>query len=94
MRDNAVVHGNVVDASNAPESLHEAFDVLARANTAWEELPDPVRHAYGNKERFVKAYDEEVQRLANKSLVKVEKVVDLSPEKGEGSMPESVLSNT
>lgn len=92
---NAIVKGNVVDASNAPESLHEAFDILARANTAWEELPAAVRHAYGNKERFVKAYDEEVQRLAQKPVEKpVERVETVSPEKGEGSAPESVPSNT
>ena len=87
----AIVKGNVIDASNAPESLHEAFDILARANTAWEELPSAVRHAYGNKERFLKAYDEEVQRLAAKPA---EKVVEVSPDKGEGSTPESVPSNT
>lgn len=92
---NAIVKGNVVDASNAPESLHEAFDVLARANTAWEELPAAVRHAYGNKERFVKAYDDEVQRLAQKPLEKpIEKIEKVSPDQGEPSKGESVPTNT
>lgn len=88
---NAIVKGNVFDASDAPESLHEAFDILARANTAWEELPVAVRHAYGSKERFVQAYDEEVRRISVKP-VETKEVV--SPVKGEGSTPESVPSNT
>lgn len=88
---NAIVTGSVVDASDAPESLHECFDILACANSAWEELPNAVRYAYGSKERFLKAYDEEVRRLNVKS---VDKPSEVSPSRGEPSKGESVPSNT
>lgn len=46
-----------VDALAAPEDFHEAMNKLARGDSAWEELPQAVKRAYGSKEAFVAAVD-------------------------------------
>lgn len=50
-----------VDATDSPEDFHEAMNTLARGNTAWEELPQALKHAYGNKEAFILALNTPVK---------------------------------
>ena len=46
-----------VDALDAPEDFHEAMNQLARGDSAWEELPQALKHSYGSKEAFLAAVD-------------------------------------
>lgn len=87
----AIVNGKMIDASDAPESFHDSLNIMAKADTAWEEMPDSVRRTYGNKEAFILAFDNEVKRIAELSR-NPDKIA--SPEKGEPSKGESEPSTT
>lgn len=49
--------GHMVDASDVPESYHDAMNIVARAEQAWDSLPDAVKRAYGNAANFVQEYE-------------------------------------
>lgn len=55
--------GVIVDAGDAPESYHEAMNIMVNAQQVWDELPDNVRRAYGNAAHFVAAIEEERSKM-------------------------------
>ncbi len=80
--------GHIVDASDAPESYHDAMNIVARADQAWESLPDAVKRAYGNSTNFIQAYE---KSLAETSVTSETPKTEVShPEGAEASTPKSV----
>lgn len=63
----AIRRGRSFDATQCPDSFHDAMNVLASARTQWEEMPPALQRAYGSPERYLAAVDEAIKA---KSLVK------------------------
>ena len=82
--------GNMVDASNAPESYHEAMNIVARAEQAWDSLPDSVKRAYGNAAIFVQEYEKSLMEPPKASETAASDKNDSHPEGAEVSTPKSV----
>lgn len=81
--------GNMVDASEAPESYHEAMNIITRAEQAWDSLPEAVKHAYGNAANFVREYEKALSTPPNEPVDAPEKPVESHPVGAEASMPKS-----
>lgn len=89
--------GHIVDASDAPDSYHDAMNIVARADQAWESLPDAVKRAYGNSANFIQAYEKSFAETSVSSETskidktdKTDKTEVRHPEGAEVSTPKSV----
>lgn len=86
--------GHIVDASEAPESYHESMNIMARAQQAWDDMPDALRRAYGNAANFLAEFEKSLSESAVSPSVeskenKADSSVSPSPT-AEASMPKSV----
>lgn len=82
--------GHMVDASEAPESYHEAMNIVARAEQAWDSLPDAVRRAYGNAANFVAEYEKSLLAPVEEPAKASEVKTDSHPDGAEPSTAKSV----
>lgn len=57
----AIRRGRSYDASNCPDSFHDAMNILAGARTRWEEMPSALQRAYGSPERYLAAVDAQIR---------------------------------
>lgn len=81
--------GSMVDASEAPESYHDALNIITRAEQAWDSLPDAVKHAYGNAANFVREYEKSLTTPPTDPVEASDKPVVSHPEGAEVSTPKS-----
>lgn len=84
-----------VDALDAPEDFHDAMNKLARGDSAWEELPQALKHSYGSKEAFLAAIDSfsavhsEKKEEAKEVNTPEEKKETVTPNGAEAPTPKS-----
>lgn len=84
--------GNMVDASEAPESYHDAMNIITRAEQAWESLPDAVKRAYGNAVNFMHEYEKALTNPSSEPVeapAKSDKIPESQPSGPEASTPKS-----
>lgn len=82
--------GKFTDVSDAPESFHDALNISARAETAWQNMPDSLRRTFGNQAAFL----EYLQALENADVQPVALATEenkevVTPSGAEDSMPKS-----
>lgn len=53
----AIRRGKFGDFTGLPESLHDACNKVATANSIWENLPETLRATYGSPEALLAALD-------------------------------------
>lgn len=88
----------MADVSDVPDNFGDAMNIMARGETAWNDLPDSIRHTYGNKEAFLDALNRALNRAIVKDGVKDEPKKDGSSavvvDKKDGVTPKAVEDPT
>lgn len=49
--------GHSVDVSDCPESMHDVCNIVARANNAWDSMPDSLKRTFGNSAAFIEWFE-------------------------------------
>lgn len=76
-----------VDASNSPDSFHDAMNKVARSNSLWESIPEQVRATYGSPEGLLNAIERENVLRSRTGVPKGEGTVEAAKAKSSEVTP-------